>query len=97
MCHATGQRDESVEPQAPPFRTISRRVPLDHLEAQLTAGLLGGHPAMPKFTVEPREASAIMRYLRSIQEPYARQHFDPDQGIRASDPVNFRGPRSAHQ
>jgi hypothetical protein len=69
LCHATGQRDESVEPQAPPFRTISRRIPLDRLETQLAAGLLGGHPTMPKFTFEPGDVSAIMRYLHSIQEP----------------------------
>lgn len=69
MCHAVGQRDESLEPQAPPLRTISRRIPLDRLETQLAAGLLGGHPTMPKFTFEPRDVSAIMRYLRSLQEP----------------------------
>ena len=69
MCHAVGQHDESVEPRAPPLRTIGRRVPLDRLEAQLAGGLLGGHPAMPKFIFKPRDASAIVRYLRSIQEP----------------------------
>jgi cytochrome c len=69
MCHAVGKQDESAEPRAPAFRTIGRRVALDRLEAQLTAGLLGGHPAMPKFAFEPRDAAAIVRYLRSIQEP----------------------------
>jgi cytochrome c len=69
MCHAVGQHDESLEPRAPAFRTIGRRIPLDRLETQLAAGLLGGHPAMPKFAFQPREVSAIMHYLRSIQEP----------------------------
>lgn len=69
MCHAVGQQDESAEPLAPAFRTIARRLALDRLEAQLAAGMLNGHPAMPKFAFEPREAAAIMRYLRSIQEP----------------------------
>jgi cytochrome c len=68
MCHAIGREGASAEPQAPALRTIGRRVPLERLEAQLDAGLLGGHPAMPKFTFEPRDAAAIMRYLRSIQE-----------------------------
>ena len=68
MCHAVGQQDASVDPQAPALRTIGRRIPLDRLEAQLGAGLLGGHPAMPKFTFEPRDVTAIMRYLRSIEE-----------------------------
>jgi cytochrome c len=69
MCHAVGQRDQSAEPRAPALRAIGRRVPLDRLEAELTAGLLGGHPAMPKFTFAPRDASAMIRYLRAIQEP----------------------------
>ena len=69
MCHAVGQQDESAEPRAPAFRTIGRRMPLERLETQLAAGLLGGHPAMPKFAFDPRETAAVMRYLRSIQEP----------------------------
>jgi len=69
MCHAVGRHDESVDAQAPTLRTIGRRVPLDRLEAELGAGLLGGHPAMPKFTFAPRDVAAIMRYLRSIEEP----------------------------
>jgi cytochrome c len=69
MCHAVGRFDESLERQAPPLRTLSRRVPLDRLEGLLGTGLLGGHPVMPKFAFEPRDVEAIMRYLRSIQEP----------------------------
>jgi mono/diheme cytochrome c family protein len=69
MCHAVGLQDASMEPQAPALRRIGRRVPLERLEANLGAGLLGGHPAMPTFTFDPREVAAIMRYLRSIQEP----------------------------
>jgi len=69
MCHAVARSDESMAPQAPAFRTLGRRIPLDRLETQLVAGLVGGHPEMPKFTFEPRDAAAIMRYLRSIQEP----------------------------
>jgi cytochrome c len=68
MCHAVGRYDESVEARAPAFRALERRVPLDRLEAQLAAGLLGGHPAMPKFTFDARDVDAIMRYLRSIQD-----------------------------
>lgn len=69
MCHAVGRYDDSVEREAPPMRAIARRIPLERLQSQLGAGLLGGHPRMPKFTFEPRDAAAIVRYLRSIQEP----------------------------
>lgn len=69
MCHAVGQHDQSVEARAPALRTIGRRMPLDRQEAQLSAGLLGGHPEMPKFAFAPRDVATIMRYLRSLQEP----------------------------
>jgi cytochrome c len=69
MCHAVGRYDASVEREAPPLRTIARRVPLERLEGLLGTGLLGGHPRMPKFTFEPRDAAAIVSYLRSIQDP----------------------------
>jgi mono/diheme cytochrome c family protein len=69
MCHAVGRYDESAEREAPPLRAIARRVPLERLESLLGTGLVGGHPRMPKFTFEPRDIAAIVRYLRSIQEP----------------------------
>lgn len=68
MCHAIGPSDRSTEPQAPALRTIGRRIPLERLQEELATGLMGGHPAMPKFTFGPREAAAIVSYLRSIQE-----------------------------
>ena len=32
-----------------------------------------GHPDMPEFIFEVQDASAILAYLKSIQDPEARQ------------------------
>ena len=68
MCHAIGRSGTSPDSKAPPFRTLHQRVPLESLESSLGNGLLSGHPQMPAFLFQQQDVSAIMRYLRSIQE-----------------------------
>ena len=46
-----------------------QRYPLDSLEEALGEGILSGHPDMPEFVFEPRDVGAIIRYLKSIQQP----------------------------
>ena len=67
-CHATGSAGVSPHPEAPPFRTLSRRYPVEGLAEALAEGLFVGHPDMPQFTFEPRDVGAIIAYLKSIQE-----------------------------
>jgi mono/diheme cytochrome c family protein len=67
-CHATGTAGLSPHPEAPPFRTLSRRYPVEGLAEALAEGLFVGHPDMPQFTFEPRDVGAIISYLKSIQE-----------------------------
>jgi len=68
MCHAVGRSGGSPQFDAPPFRAIGDRYPLDRLEEALRAGLQAGHPGMPKFTFDASDARSILTYLRSIQE-----------------------------
>jgi mono/diheme cytochrome c family protein len=68
MCHAIGRSGRSPHAVAPPFRTLSRRYPLEALEEALGEGLMTGHPDMPEFVFQPHEIGAIIAYLRSIQE-----------------------------
>jgi mono/diheme cytochrome c family protein len=68
MCHAIGRSGISPHAQAPPFRTLGRRYPIESLEEALGEGLLSGHPDMPEFSFAPRDVGAIIRYLQSIQE-----------------------------
>ena len=68
MCHAIGRSDTSPNAMARSFRTLGRTYPIETLEQQLSNSSLLGHPMMPRFTLTPREARAIVRYLQSIQE-----------------------------
>ena len=67
-CHAIGTAGLSPHPEAPPFRTLSRRYPVEGLAEALAEGLFVGHPDMPQFTFEPQDVGAIIAYLKSIQE-----------------------------
>ena len=68
MCHAIGGAVTSPLAPARPFRTLGSSYPIESLEEPLRNGALMGHPAMPGFSFSPIEASAIVRYLQSIQD-----------------------------
>src|SRR4051812_17262134 len=68
-CHAFGRTGASHHHQAPPFRTLGQRYPIDTLSEALAEGLYTGHPDMPEFVFEIRDVTAILSYLRSIQVP----------------------------
>ena len=67
MCHATGPVGDSPNPQAPHFRDLSERYPVDNLGEALAEGIIVGHPAMPQFRFTAQEVSDIIAYLNSIQ------------------------------
>jgi mono/diheme cytochrome c family protein len=67
-CHAIERSGTSPHPQAPPFRGLEQRYPIDSLAEALGEGLLTGHPDMPEFVFEIADVSAILAYLKSIQD-----------------------------
>ncbi len=67
-CHATARTDASRHPQAPLFRTLAKRYPIESLEEALAEGIISGHPDMPEFKFESDDVGAIIAYLKSIQE-----------------------------
>jgi cytochrome c len=67
-CHAIAGTGESQHPQAPPFRTLGKRYPIEFLEEALGEGIISGHPDMPEFQFAPADVGAIIAYLKSIQE-----------------------------
>jgi cytochrome c len=67
-CHAIGTTGESPHPEAPPFRTLSSRYPIEDLSESLAEGIVSGHPDMPTFVFSPADVEAIIEYLNSIQE-----------------------------
>jgi mono/diheme cytochrome c family protein len=76
-CHAIGKEGESPHPEAPPFRTLSSKYPVEDLAESLAEGIVSGHPDMPIFAFNAHDVAAIIDYLESIQaqpapppEPY---------------------------
>jgi cytochrome c len=67
-CHATAHVGQSPHPQAPAFRTLGRRYPIESLEEALGEGIISGHPDMPEFIFASNEVGSIIAYLKSIQE-----------------------------
>ena len=67
-CHAMGENDESAHAEAPPFRTLSQRYPVDSIAEALAEGIVTGHPDMPQFEVEPDEIENIIAWLNEIQQ-----------------------------
>jgi mono/diheme cytochrome c family protein len=67
-CHAIGKEGNSPHPEAPPFRTLSSRYPVEDLSESLAEGIVSGHPDMPIFAFNAADVEAIIDYLNSIQE-----------------------------
>jgi len=68
-CHAITSTGDSPHREAPPFRTLGQKYPIDWLAEALGEGLSTGHPDMPEFVFEPQDINAILTYLKSIQVP----------------------------
>jgi cytochrome c len=66
-CHAIGKEGMSPHPEAPPFRTLSSKYPVEDLAESLAEGIISGHPDMPIFVFGPHDVEAIIEYLQSIQ------------------------------
>ena len=72
-CHAIGVFGESPASGAPPFRTIPRRYPVEHLEEALAEGIIVSHDAvMPTFQLEPDEIADILAHMRRLEHQERR-------------------------
>ena len=67
-CHAIGKEGDSPHPEAPPFRTLSSKYPVEDLAESLAEGIVSGHPDMPIFVFSAHDVEAIIEYLQSIQD-----------------------------
>lgn len=66
-CHAIGKEGDSPHKEAPPFRTLSAKYPIEDLAESLAEGIVSGHPDMPIFVFGPHDVEAIIQYMQSIQ------------------------------
>ena len=73
-CHAIGKEGNSTHPEAPPFRTLSSRYPIEDLAESLAEGIVSGHPDMPIFVFSPtmsRRSSSICKSIQDQPSPSA--------------------------
>lgn len=68
QCHAIGLDGASPHRDAPPFRDIVKRYPVDNLAEALAEGITVGHHAMPEFTFPPDEIASLLAYLDTLTE-----------------------------
>jgi cytochrome c len=67
-CHAVGRVGKSPDKDAPAFRVLGQRYPIESLEEALGEGMMSGHPDMPEFQFDVDDVGAIIAYLKSIQQ-----------------------------
>jgi tetratricopeptide (TPR) repeat protein len=65
-CHATGLREASPDPNAPPFRAIHNRYPILTLRDPISRAIAFPHRNMPKFTFSGEHIDAIIAYINSL-------------------------------
>ena len=66
-CHGISTDDASSHSEAPPFRVLSQRYPIDALEEAFAEGIVTGHPDMPEFAASPEQIDDILAYIATIQ------------------------------
>lgn len=66
-CHAVGRVGASPLREAPPFRELHTRYPVEDLGEALAEGIRTGHPSMPEFRFDPDQAEALIAYLKSLE------------------------------
>ncbi|MGV2980249.1 c-type cytochrome [Camelimonas sp. ID_303_24] len=71
-CHATGMAGTSPHNEAPPFRDLAKRYPIDSLAEAFAEGLSVGHADMPEFKLSAKQTDALLAYLQSIQTSRSR-------------------------
>jgi cytochrome c len=67
-CHATGPIGESPLPNAPSFRSLHLRYPVDHLVEALAEGIRTAHRAMPEFELDQAQIDGLTAYLKPLEQ-----------------------------
>jgi cytochrome c len=65
-CHEIGKIGASPVAEAPPFRDLHTRYPVEELEESLAEGISTGHPSMPEWRLDPGEIGDLIAYLKTL-------------------------------
>jgi cytochrome c len=66
-CHAIGENDISSHKDAPPFRTLHGKWPIEQLEEALVKGIAVNHFDMPEYWFTPDQVSDFRAYLMTLR------------------------------
>lgn len=66
-CHAIGKVGDSPMRQAPPFRTLHKRYPVEDLAEAFAEGISTGHPSMPEWRFDPGQIGDLIAYLKTLE------------------------------
>ncbi len=67
-CHAIGESGESTHREAPPFRKIGEKYPVENLEEALAEGIMVGHPDMPEFELSSDQITALLAHIEAVSK-----------------------------
>ncbi len=65
-CHAIDGTGKSALADAPPFRDLPGRFPLDQFTRAYADGMFEHHPRMPRMELGPDELTELQAYLSSL-------------------------------
>jgi len=66
-CHSVDKLTPSPLTEAPPFRDLHLRYPVESLEESLAEGIRTGHPTMPEFQLDPGQVRDVIAYLKTLE------------------------------
>jgi len=66
-CHAIDKVSPSPLMNAPPFRALHQKYPVESLQESLAEGIVTGHPTMPQFRFEPDQINDFLTFLKSLE------------------------------
>jgi cytochrome c len=67
QCHATDKVSPSALRDAPPFRTLHLKYPVDNLQEAFAEGIVTGHPSMPQFQLDPGQVNDIITFFKTLE------------------------------
>jgi mono/diheme cytochrome c family protein len=66
-CHSIDKTTPSPLKDAPPFRELHNRYPVESLEEALGEGIVTGHPNMPEFRLDGGQIGDLISYLKWLE------------------------------
>ena len=66
-CHSIDKLTPSSFSEAPPFRELHLRYPVENLEEALAEGIMTGHQNMPVFRLDPDQIGDFISFLKTLE------------------------------